>query len=315
MMLIIFLAGCSATSQVHIKTPTSQPTVTLFPTVTPILPMPSPTPTLVPNFAPTTTPISPPRTPLPTLSGEKDFLDFISFTGNKDCKLPCWAGVIPGITSWDDALFSLAPTTFVAKFTTYLSTEGYFGKVNSIVWSFYSNEIIASGYVEAPLSNQLLVKLMSMEIEGSSPATGNTPSRSLSLPQQYNLQSVLREYGVPPMIFIYSFVHDQPTPIPFQILLIYPDNHFYFKYSRNAKLNGSAIEACNSEFALELLVIDNKEKLVSIDAISNAPELNLYMPSWKPIEEALNMTPQKFYEIYSKASPGCMVSPIKIWLP
>lgn len=315
--LLILLAGCSATSQNPMVTPTIQPTVTLFPTVTSIFATPSVTPTLAPTFTPTATPAPlPPRTPLPTLSGEEDFLNFISFIGKEDCQLPCWAGIIPGKTSWDEAIFALRPIESVAKIKTHLDIEGLFGKENVITWSFSGDGVIANGDVGAIIANQNVVNLMSMNIEGWTTPNTNAPLGSLPLPKRFNMQSVLKEYGAPSMVFIYTFIHDEQGPLPFSVLLVYPEDHFYIIYQREAKLSGNTVVACDSDFYLELAVVDKKEKLLSVDSMKSALETKeLGLQNMKPIEQVLNISPEKFHEIYSTSSPGCIIFPTKNWSP
>lgn len=316
-VLVVILVGCSATSQKPMVTPTIQPTVTLFPTVTPIFVTPFVTPTLAPTFTPSSTSTSLPlRTPLPTLSGEEDFLNFISFIGEEDCQLPCWVGIIPGKTSWNEAIFALHPIESVAKIKIHLDVEGLFGKENVITWSFSGDGVIANGDVGAVIVNQNVVNLMSMSIEGWTTPNTNAPLGSLSLPKSFNMQSVLKEYGVPSMVFIYTFIHDQLGPLPFSVLLVYPENHFYIIYQRDAKLSGNTVEACGPDSYLELAVVDGRDKLASADAIANTPETkSVGIQNMKPVEQVLNISPEKFYEIYSTSSLGCITFPTKNWSP
>ncbi|MEW6094279.1 MAG: hypothetical protein AB1531_09970 [Chloroflexota bacterium] len=74
------------------------PTATITSTYTPSM-MPSLTPsvTSTPTLAIT-------WTPLPTLSdfkAEAQLLEWLQ--GTQDCRLPCWAGITPGVTTWEEA--------------------------------------------------------------------------------------------------------------------------------------------------------------------------------------------------------------------
>jgi len=308
-LLFIFLASCSTTSQIPTITSTNLPTHTLVPTETAIPPTSTFTPTLTPTI--TLTPL-PTWTPLPTLADQNSFLDFISFTENGICKFPCFAGITQGETTWDEAIFALRPMEAVAKLDISPNQESNYGQVNIISWYLYGGEY----EVEGEFLTGSSVNLIWMDIQSFSIPTENIPSRSLPLPKPFNLQSVLKAYGIPSMVFIYTFVHDQSSSPPFKILLVYPENQFYIEYHRHAKLSGNSVVACDSDYYTDLLVVDNKDKLISVDAISNTPKAKDFdFNNWKPVEQALNISPEKFHEIYSASSPGCMISPKSIWLP
>jgi hypothetical protein len=251
-------------------------------------------------------------TALPTLADQNGFLDFIAFTENSICKFPCWAGIVPGKTNWDAAVFALRPMQSVAKLEILTDEESIYGKANAIFWYLYGGEFRVDGTFLTG-SN---VSLTRMSIESFSEPTATNPSHSLSLPRRFNMQSVLKEYGVPSMVFIYTFIHDQPGPLPFKVLLVYPENHFHIKYHRDAKLSGNTVMACDSDFYLEVTVVDDRDKLVSADIIAKTPETkSLGIENWKPVEQVLMITPEKFYEIYSTSDPGCMIFPTNNWLP
>lgn len=308
-LLFIFLAGCSATSQIPTIASTNLPTHTPLPTETAI----HPTSTFTPTLTPTITLTPPPTwTLLPTLADQNSFLDFISFTENGICNFPCFAGITPGKTTWDESIFALRPMEAVAKLEILPNQESSYGQVNIISWYLYGGEYVVEGKFLTG-SNTSLIR---MNIQSFSIPTENIPSYSLPLPKPFNLQSVLNIYGIPSMVFIYTFVHDQSSSPPFKILLIYPENQFYMEYHREAKLSGNSVVACDSDYSLELLVVDNKDKLLSSEAISNTPEAKDFdFNNWKPVEQALNMSPEKFHELYSASSPRCMISPKNIWLP
>lgn len=310
--LFIFLVSCSTTSQTPINILTRLPTLTSTATVTAVPPMQTLTPTLTPTM--TLTPL-PSWTPLPTLVDENSFLDFISFTKNSVCKFPCWAGILPGETNWDEASFALRPMESIAKVKTYLGVEGLFGNENVITWYLSGNEVTANGDIGAIEANRNAVNLIHISVEGSSIPSENNPSHSLPLPQNFSLQSMLKVYGIPAMVFIYTFIHDEQGPLPFKVLLVYPENHFYIQYYRDAKLSGNTVVACDSDFYLELAVVDDRDKLSSADAIANTPEASIGIENWKPVEQVLNITPEKFHEIYSTSSPGCISFPSDRWTP
>jgi hypothetical protein len=276
-----------------------------------------PTATFTQTATPTATFTAPPSwTPLPTLDNQDSFLDFVAFTENNICRFPCWAGIVPGKTNWNEAVFTLQPMESVAKIKTYLDIEGLFGKENVITWSLSGDEVTINGDVGAIIANQNVINLISMNVEGSSMPSADVPSHTLPLPKRFNLQSVLGEYGVPSMVFLYTFIHYEQGPLPFSVLLVYPENHFYIIYQRDAELSGNTVVACDSDFYLELAVVDSKDKLISVDAIASTPETKgIGIENWKSVEQVLNISAEKFHEIYSTSNPGCISFPSSRWQP
>jgi hypothetical protein len=313
--LILTVLACNP----QIPTLTSQQAATVTPfdlpsTWTPgptlTLTAASPTPTFTQTLTPTITFTPPPsRIPLPTLVDQNSFLDFISFTENSICNFPCWASIVPGQTNWDEAVFALRPMQSVADLDILTNEESTFGKANGITWYLYGGTFRVDGHFLTEKNTSLIRLSFESFSEG-------IPSYSIPLPKRFNLQSVLTEYGAPAMVFIYTFIHDEQGPLPFQVVLIYPENQFYIEYHRDAKLNGSNVVACDADFYLKLTVVDNKEKLISIDSIKNTTEAqDLGLQNMKPVEEVLGISPEKFHEIYSASTTECITFPINLWKP
>jgi len=301
----IFIVSCSTTNQKPINSFNGPSTFTSVPAEL----MAHPTSTSSPNATATITHLSA-RTPLPTLVDQDSFLDFISFTENSICKFPCWVGVVPGKTTFDDAIFALRPAETVAKLNILRDQESSYGKVDTVSLYLYGGDFRS----ESKFLTGNNVNLIRMSFEAF---TESTPSTILPLPRRFSMQSILQEYGTPSSIFIYTYVDDRATDhLSFKVLLVYAENQFYIEYHRFAKLTGSDIVACESEYYLELLVEDSVDKLVSADAIANTPETKkLRIEDWRPVEQALNISPEEFHETYSASSPECMISPRNLWLP
>ena len=304
LFLFIFLVSCSTT---NISARASTATETAAP--------PTLKPISVSTSTMTITPV-PSWTPLPPLVDENSFLDFISFTKNGVCKLPCWAGVYPGKSNWDEALFALSPMESIANtYKTYVGVEGAFGKENVIVWFLSGNNVTIGGNLHAIAANQNAVNMIYMDAVGSSIPSASNPSGSL--PPNLDLQSVLREYGIPSMVFIYTYIHHEQAPLPLKILLIYSEHQFYITYYREAKLNGNMVVACDPDLLLELVIVDNKGKLSSQDVISNIPvaQGGIRLDDWKPVEQVLLTSPEKFQEIYAVSASECVTFPSILWEP
>jgi hypothetical protein len=205
----------------------------------------------------------------------------------------------------------------IAQYKTHVGIEGAFGKENVIVWFLSDENSSVDGNIHAIAAKQNTVNMIYMTVVGSSMPTASDSSGSPPLPPSFDLQSVLREYGIPSMVFIYTYVHHEQAPLPLKILLIYPENQFYITYYREAKLSENSVVACGPHLLLELVVVDSKDKLISEDVISNTPvtQGGIRLKDWKAVEQVLRISPEKFHEIYAASATECMTFPSKIWEP
>lgn len=129
--IVLILIGC-----------VSKPIKTASPTLTPLL-----SPTSVTTFATpaieVVTPIPnetmlPPATwtPFPTLLPEAGWDILYDWFGGQDgCRLPCWGGITPGITTWDTAEQIIESVRGFADVDVFLNKSCNFGDCNEIRWS------------------------------------------------------------------------------------------------------------------------------------------------------------------------------------
>jgi hypothetical protein len=109
LIMVLGLAGCKPPSAAIEPTEVSQPpsptvipstsTPTSFPTITPTITPITPTPTMKPSSTPTVTP-----TPLDTLEPAKVYETITAVLRDPgDCIAPCFWGIVPGKTTYDEA--------------------------------------------------------------------------------------------------------------------------------------------------------------------------------------------------------------------
>src|SRR5690242_550646 len=89
-VILTIIPGCA-------PTPSKSLEISSSPVFTPVTATASETPSPFPSPIPT----------LDTASARQQVLKL--FETNNGCHLPCWWGIIPGKTKWDDALNILAP--------------------------------------------------------------------------------------------------------------------------------------------------------------------------------------------------------------
>lgn len=260
------------------------------------------------DTAPVITSIPLTWTPLPTiLPSEGMGILQLWLKGTDDCRLPCWAGIIPGKTTWDGAKQKIMSMSGFTTVSVVENTHCDFGKCNGVGWSLFPKTLADGGfYSKLPESK---IHLMSLNIQDAG-------VEKEELLKYLDLRMILNNYGVPAMVFIFT-EPDLPGQIFLEVTLVYPDNQFVISYSRYAMVESENVVSCGPDSSLKLIVLDNQEQLTSLETLSSAIETkDFHYDTWhKPIEEATGMNIGTFYEIFSQENAPCIVTPTRIWQP
>lgn len=243
--------------------------------------------------------------------------------GDNQCLLPCWHGITPGVSTiidLDVVVRMLLGVPLSQKTSSFLGQEyiatnayreisidgtimyisvGSFSQLNRNnldVLQVWSNVI---GYQESD------------EIKGYS-----TYWREF---ENYSLQNVLLIYGVPEEILIFSemyhedFLQDRES---LHIHILYPSRGIYVSYDMPSTRDNDRGVSCpiNANFNLWLTSSDSNE-FYKLWWQNSQGYTNFFETFDTPIEEALGMDIESFYEVFSKENTSCFITPIKIWLP
>ena len=304
--LFLFLIGCSSGQ-------TASPTA-----ISEVLPSssPSPTETILPAQTLTATstliPVltsPPPWTPLPTFSstaGEETLKTWVQ--GTFECLLPCWGGITPGKTSWQEARQIVEQLSGFSRVNISENLSCEFGGCNGIAWSLYPNTIAEGAfYSKFPENNVHLIKI-NIQNEGN--------AQKINLLRNAGLQEVFLWYGLPP-IFLLTVETDQAEDRFMELVLIYPERQSIIKYAKNTELIDNKVTNCGQDQQIEFIILDNTEQLASLDAIANAVETrDLHIDGrYKTVEEATGITPNSLYDAISALRDFCISTPVEMWTP
>ncbi len=282
----LLLTGCVVQTTAPPPPPTHQPTYTPRATYTP-LPLPSATPT------PTATP-EPTWTPGPMLSAEaeRQFFDDL-FATNGGCEFPCWWGITPGVTSWDELLAFFnqhGVQTIVGETTLRLSagdTQVTFANQQGTV-----NYIRIEGpyRVDTPVQPEVLSPSY---IAQFSPAhafsTLGTPS------QVYVTGSGVGPEGPPGYYHLWSEYADQGILLGYSGFAIGSDTQYLFC------LESPAL----TKIEMWLYPQDNRRPFESMIQLRRVAYLGWDWQLWHETIEGLSL--EDFVEAFSRAtSPGCL---------
>jgi hypothetical protein len=285
-ILMLFLSGCGAnpvfiptlTPTVLAEKTNDQPTKTLtLATIiqeTESLPTNEPAPTIIPTALAS-------WTPQPTLAPDKAeayVLDLIATNGG--CRLPCWWGITPGETTWEEA------HSFLETFATSISTLSK--NLHSIAYKDLSNSI-SDGAVGATISvNDCIVETIETDVF-------------------YPLSEVLTIYGQPKDVRISVDSQSIDPLAPFVIALYYEEQGFLAVYRGKAD-KGVSSQICPSAIAGDQTVWFLWSPKLNMPFEKAGRQVLLFVSpsdnSFRKLEESTNMDVRRFYETYRNAENG-----------
>ena len=306
-VLLHLLTACSAYRS-------SEGPLTLF-TPSPVVILPSATPTRLPSPVPSTlipspthTPALPPITPRPTRTAEEEqaFVREMLET-NGGCELPCWWGITPGKTTWQEVRERLGfyydggisrPSGMRYHETAY--GDVLYPPPPPYGYSIYIGFTERDGIVQsiAVFADALHTKF---------------PQRFAQDWHRYSLDQVLTRYGEPSQVMLELW----PTPpepyYPYRLFIFYEQRGFLLAYEGPA-IPGETFRVCpnfDQITSLRLWLRPPGEgsallELANLDPLERAQML--------PLEEVTGMDVQTFYETFRQAGTGaCLESPTEVW--
>jgi len=303
----LVIAGCSPTqSTTAFPTstfskslpPTWTPTITLTPTETQT---PTPLPTSLPTY--TSTPFFSYVTPIePTLidSDAKQILNNM-LAQNGSCKLPCWWGMQPGLTNWEDARNSL--NSFVGRIEELEYTD--FSENNAI-----HNHIISVIYYQRGKSSE---SFEIRSIDGIIESVAADQDSAFN----YSLSNILSDYGSPHEVYINTTYASPTGEVPFNLVVDYSEMGFMAFYTESASIYNKKIYFCSKNRPPVWLylwnpspTINEKNKAVFLDAL----DYWIYSSGFHPIQEASYSYIEQFYLNFKDSdSKSCLISSTDTW--
>jgi hypothetical protein len=239
-------------------------------------------------------------TPLPTLSVEEArqrVYDLLH--SNAGCHLPCWWGIMPGETSWNDAFHSLSP--FVSRIE-----RGVSGPTSGN----YAIEYEIDGLSE---TGRATISVHNGIVAGVSvSSTGNEIS--------YQLHQLLSSFGPPGEIYVQATAHSagDSSLLLFHLFIYYPNISVLAHYRYEGKLIGNIVQACPNSSGPELLLWEPGKNIVwdSGEEKSILSIISIGFDNFPPknLGDATNFTIDEFYNIYRE--PGyqsCITTPANLW--
>lgn len=241
-------------------------------------------------------------TPLPTLSRnehESRILELLSDNGG--CKLPCWWGILPGVTAWDEAwqiLSPLGPEPYVSI----ASTKEYLPGTQIVSLSIpVSESISASQSIHITLRIVNTVQTISIY----------PTERS----DNFRLSRFLLNYGSPSEIWIHTYRSYLGGVPPADILLFYPEQGILARYSTElTQINESQDTANICLDSTPHLTLWTPDEIINFDEIQNLAWLDYkkYDKPLLPLEQAADLTLEQFYNLRTQDNI-CIATKLSLW--
>ena len=237
-------------------------------------------------------------TPLSIEQIDQWILDKIN--NRENCELPCWWGIIPGKTTWDEALSMLRPYASkidIGKPDDVFSAGVYFYWPPTEV---STNDILDLGFI----IKDNVIQTISVH--------GLNKVSFLQLP------NLLKEYGPPPggvWVDGYSGSAFDYGPRQVAIHIYYPDSGIFAQYDAP----GGEVKNGNLYNCLAygpLLYLWSPEAGVSYNQAIQGLGLDFQFP-FLPSRIALGMDEQQFYEAYKNKENNqevCLKTPVDLWI-
>lgn len=264
------------------------------------------------------------QTPIPilhtvTAPTKDDYTYLINLLNNNgNCHLPCFWGITPGKSVFEEAKSILLPLNNISDslnfnsiginnvsavykekdLGVYLHLNFGVSEKNIVTWMFFGSRVLRElnqgNYEEVfnhPLYNQML--------------------------RFYSMPNVLSVYGEPTSILLRTN-SEQPPQIRgnFDILLAYPERGTVVHYNMPMYIDETKIAGCPENSTIELYLVDpsgilSSSELLKIysDAFGNSSV------GYKFIGEVNSLSVSEFVQIFNEPSNKCIETPATHWPP
>lgn len=290
---MFFLTRCTSLRDTLSFTLTQShtPTATQIPTETATI-SPTNTATQTITRSPTNTP-----TPLPTFSPKDSQIKFAEWLqGSEECRMPCWAGITPGETTWEEARWMIES---VLRVSGIVENHEYLGDVFSgFSWGFpyaYHEHVV---YGEILEENSDTVTYISARIGTSE--------------YQMPIDQIFLEYGLPEKILIRAAYYPIDDYADHWIILSYPNYNFVIRYMRLAWRHGEGFWSCGGvnytdlriDYELDPVWDDNAILTMIGERYLTESGYELF-PRVDSLEDVTEFTIESFVELFLKDSSAC----------
>jgi hypothetical protein len=273
---------------VSIATPSLSLTQTSMPATYPALRL---TPvTYVPPSPPANIPLT--WTPLPTYSSEEAMTEVRKLYENATCNLPCWWGIVPGKTNWNEAW------QFLGRF----STNSKPCQLSLVENKDMPGYIPFIAYLKVPNENPSLPGELALLIKADTFTVEYINVKELNT-KPYTISNLFSKYGQPENIYIFG--GNTQAGRRYTLYLYYPAHGFISAYESSMVVeegSDNSWKVCFRESAN--LTVWSENKYMTINDMANSlpnavPSLDsIVVKYFRSIEAVSQTTISAFYKTF-----------------
>jgi hypothetical protein len=312
MLLAIVMIAGSACNPIASRLPNSSTPIIQAQTAIPEH-LPTATIEIQPTNLPTLTPLVMipilTWTPLPTLSPNEASARMDEWLqGSPECLLPCWGGITPGETDWQNAKQILASVVSIRVIEE--QTLCSFGPCNNMEWRSREDTRYGTS-IQSFLASGSEDLIIGMTIGVSKPSS------------TYRLDTVLAQYGPPEHIYLTpSNLFAPPEELFLEFILAYPNHRVIILYQWKARLIGDNLVSCIQDGSAVKLYINPQisgvwdENAIKHILYGQYKDYEIDGIPFKPLEEVTEMTIENFYKEFKIIDGSeCIITSSRYWLP
>jgi len=253
---------------------------------------------VTPSATATLTPLSSPIPTLDTVSAQQHVTKL--FETNNGCRLPCWWGITPGKTTWEDALKILAPVS--------LKIEPY-----------YPQRQTSSIYVKiiSPTPDLFGQYLPQVYIVENNIVTAIDINSNYDLATFTYFKTFIHEYELPKQFYIRGYSEPYLDNWLFLLALYYPQQGMILEYSTKPTVVGNYLSMCWSDANSPILHLWNPEDTLTFEEVIDLvyPPGSIDLPPYKSIDDMGIDSKEFTKDLTDPVSSYCMKIPKKMISP
>jgi hypothetical protein len=252
---------------------------------------------------------------LPIKEAGKRLLELLSSNG--DCHLPCFWGITPGKSTYQQAQEVLLQLSSISQLTAFTPQSG------AVLPVYAEGDLTLNTNVGFLSENQIVSHIAFQAEEMKKFAFSNGETGFVNIFDAttfgdrlkfYSLQNVLAKQGIPTSVMLSA--HGVPVPPGgsggFDILLLYPDKGVLINYTTQGNLVGSNMRGCPVSAHVEMELYPPGQSGSFFELLKRtdwAVKMNYY----KPLEEVTSMKLEEFYQTFREPTDKCIETPTKLW--
>lgn len=246
---------------------------------------------------------------------------------NGNCQLPCFWGITPGMTTFEEAKSILVPLKLISDDSEFepplgsIDVDTELADLNMLIKIKYRIE--EKGIDQTSKIAYLVIDLRAIEramINGEPSSLEIFKSDLFAKEiEYYSLSEVLNQLGIPKEVKVQTISRYPPAeqgirpPSYMHLVLIYPNEGVFVEYLTDISINNDQVTGCFNAASVEF----DLYKKVSRTTETFIEELSQTwveaLPYYLPIEKATQYSRYAFYEKFKQTGDGCIVTPAKLW--